>query len=432
MRDTLVDSDGTAQSPFFYPLNPSVVMKQTQALFRWLAGTSLVARILIGLVVGVVLGIFLPSWTGISVLGSLFVGALKAVAPVLVAVLVVASVAKAGSGLGARFRTVLVCYLSSTVLAAVCAVVGSWLFPVTLELSGGAGGHVPGDLGDVFASLLSQLVANPVASVAEANYIGILFWSVLAGLALKKCASPSTIAMVADWSEAVSVVVRWVIQCAPLGIMGLVFTSVSSAGMAVFATYGHLLLLLVGCMTVGALLLNPLLSYLMCRRNPYPLLFQCLRESGVSAFFTRSSAANIPINMHLCRTLGLDREFYSVSIPLGSTVNMNGAAVTITVMALAVAHTVGVEVGFAASLLLSVVATLAACGTSGVAGGSMLLVPMACSLFGVDADVAMQAVGIGFVIGVLQDSVETAFNSSADVFFTATAEYAEQRKRGRS
>ncbi|MGN0035647.1 MAG: serine/threonine transporter SstT [Bacteroidaceae bacterium] len=401
-------------------------------LLRRLANTSLVTRIIAGLMVGILLGVFVPSLTWIGLFGQLFVGALKAVAPVLVAVLVVASVARAGGGLGSRFRTVIVCYLSSTVLAAVCAVVGCRLFPVRLELVGGVGGSAPDDMGEILTSLLVRLVDNPIAAVAEANYIGILFWSVLVGLALKVCARPSVINQVADWAEVVSVVVRWVIRCAPLGIMGLVFTSVSSGGLTVFVTYSRLLLLLVGCMLVSVLLINPLLSYLWCRRNPYPLLFRCLRESGVAAFFTRSSAANIPINMHLCRSLDLDREFYSVSIPLGATVNMNGAAVTITVMALSVAHTVGVDVDFMTSLLLSVVATLAACGTSGVAGGSMLLVPMACSLFGVDADVSMQAVGIGFIIGVVQDSVETASNSSADVFFTATAEYAEQRRRSRA
>ena len=272
------------------------------------------------------------------------------------------------------------------------------------------------------------MVANPLLSASNANYIGILFWAIIFGLALKKVASPTTINVIHDFAEVISQAVKWVIQFAPFGILGLVFASVSESGLEVFTIYGHLVLLLVGCMLINALVSNPFISFLIMRRNPYPLLFTCLKESGLNAFFTRSSAANIPINMNLCKRLGLDEDFYSVSIPLGATINMNGAAVTITVMTLAVAHTVGVEVTFFSALFLGVIATLGACGASGVAGGSLLLVPMACSFLGIGNDVAMQAVAIGFIIGVIQDSVETALNSSADVFFTATADYHDRMK----
>jgi len=266
--------------------------------------------------------------------------------------------------------------------------------------------------------------------MSQANYIGILFWAILFGLALKQKASQQTINVIQDFSEVIMLTVKWVIQFAPFGILGLVFKSVSVSGLEVFTTYGQLLLLLVGCMMANTLIFNPLISYIMLRRNPYPLLFTCLKESGLQAFFTRSSAANIPINMNLCKKLGLDIDFYSVSIPLGATINMNAAAVTITVMTLAVAHTIGVEVTFASAVLLCVIATLGACGTSGVAGGSLLLVPMACSFFNISNDIAMQAVAVGFIIGVIQDSVETALNSSGDVFFTATAEYYDRMKKG--
>ena len=390
---------------------------------------SLVLRILIGLVVGAALGLLVPEWTAVGVLGTVFVGALKAIAPVLVAVLVAASIAKAGGGLGPRFRTVIMLYLSSTVLAAVVAVVCSFLFPVTLRLGVEAEGAAPGALTDVFTNLLANMVANPVASLTQANYIGILFWAILIGVALKLKASETTINVVHDFSEVITLTVKWVIQFAPFGILGLVFSSVSESGLEIFTVYGRLVLLLVSCMAVNTLVVNPLIAFLLTRRNPYPLLFACLRESGLQAFFTRSSAANIPINMTLCKKLGLDEDFYSVSIPLGATVNMNGAAVTITVMTLAVAHTVGVEVSFVSAIVLSIIATLGACGTSGVAGGSLLLIPMACSFFGIGNDVAMQAVAIGFIIGVVQDSVETAVNSSSDVFFTATAELYDRKNQ---
>ena len=404
-------------------------MNKAGVLLRKWTEMSLVLRILIGLVIGAVLGLVVPEWTGISILGQVFVSALKAIAPVLVGVLVAASIAKAGGGLGPRFRTVISRYMLSTFIAAMCAVIGSFLFPVTLQLKDAAEGAAPGALTDVFTNLLTNMVMNPVSSVSTANYIGILFWAILVGIALKLKAGETTIAVVKDLADAVSIIVKWVIQFAPFGILGLVFSSVSENGLEVFTTYGQLLLLLVGCMLANTLIFNPLISFLMLKENPYPLLFTCLKESGLNAFFTRSSAANIPINMALCKKLGLDEDFYSVSIPLGATINMDGAAVTITVMTMAVAHTLGIDVTFMSAVFLSIIATLGACGTSGVAGGSLLLVPMACSFFGIGNDVAMQAVAIGFIIGVVQDSVETALNSSGDVFFTATAEYYDRRKK---
>ena len=403
-----------------------------KTILRKYTSVSLMLRIFIGLVIGAVLGLTLPNWTGIGILGRIFVSALKGIAPVLVAVLVISSIAKAGRGLGRRFTSLIIIYLLSTFIAAVCAVVGSFLFPVTLQLydvGDMAVGEAAGSLGDVFTNLLTGMVGNPIAAIANANYIAILFWSIILGIALKTMASQSTVNVVHDLSDVVSRVVKWVIQFAPFGILGLVFTTVSENGLSVFTTYGHLLLLLVGCMLANTLVFNPLISFVMLRKNPYPLLLTCLKESGLQAFFTRSSAANIPINMALCKKLGLDEKFYSVSIPLGATINMDGAAVTITVFSLAVAYTLGVEVSFASALFLGVIATLGACGASGVAGGSLLLIPMACSFFGIGNDVAMQAVAIGFIIGVVQDSVETALNSSGDAFFTATAEHYDRKKR---
>ena len=403
-------------------------MNKTTSLFQKWTDSSLVLRILVGLVIGTILGLVAPNWTWVGILGSVFVSALKAIAPVLVAILVTASIAKAGGGLGPRFRTVILLYMVSTLSAALVAVIGSKLFPVTLQLQDAAQQSAPSALKDVFMNLLTNIVANPVSSVSSANYIGILFWAILIGLGLKLVASPATISVISDLAEVMTLVVKWVIQFAPFGIMGLVFTAVSESGMEVFTTYGALVLLLVGCMLFNTLILNPLWSFIATRQNPYPLLWTCLKESGLQAFFTRSSAANIPINMGLCKKLGLDEDFYSVSIPLGATINMNGGAVTITVMTMCVAYTLGIEVGFIPALLLSVVATLGACGASGVAGGSLLLVPMACSFLGIGNDVAMQAVAVGFIIGVIQDSVETALNSSGDVFFTATAEYRERKR----
>ena len=402
-----------------------------KGLLKWWTGTSLVLRILGGLVIGAVLGLTVPQWTGIGILGQVFVSALKAIAPILVMLLVAASIAKAHGGLGDRFRTVITLYLVSTFAAAVIAVAGSFLFPVTIRLQGvtGGGNAVPGGLADVFTTLLTNMVMNPVQALATANYIGILFWAIIIGLALKKLASEGTVKVISDLADVASQVVKWVIQFAPFGILGLVFSSVSESGLAIFADYGKLILVLVGCMAFTSAVVNPFIAWLHLRKNPYPLYWTCLKKSGFSAFFTRSSAANIPINMKLCEELGLEEEFYSVSIPLGCTVNMNGAAVTITVLSLAVAHTLGIEVSFASALFLSLIATLGACGASGVAGGSLLLVPMACSFFGIGNDIAMQAVAVGFIIGVVQDSVETVLNSSGDVFFTAVAELYDRKRK---
>jgi len=392
---------------------------------------SLIVRILIGLVLGAVLGILIPNATVISVLGNVFVGALKAIAPVLVFILVLSSVANAKGGVGKRFRTVIILYLLSTCLAAFTAVIASFLFPVTIQLADATESTAPGGIGEVLNTLLNNMVANPVSAVANGNYIGILTWAVIFGLAMKQLASENTKKTIIDFSDAVSQTVRWIINLAPFGIFGLVFSSVSTNGLEIFTEYGKLLLLLVGCMLVVALVVDPLVVFICLRRNPYPLVFKCFKESGLTAFFTRSSAANIPINMNLCEKLGLEKDFYSVSIPLGATINMDGAAITITVMALTVANTMGIYVDIPTAFILAVIATLGACGASGVAGGSLLLIPMACSLFGIGNDIAMQAVAVGFIIGVVQDSLETAINSSGDVMFAATAEFMEWKKQGK-
>ncbi|MBQ5621313.1 MAG: serine/threonine transporter SstT [Bacteroidaceae bacterium] len=395
--------------------------------------TSLILRILAGVVIGALLAVSLPGYNGMCILGDLFVGALKGIAPVLVAVLVASAIAKSGSGLSSRFNTVITLYLFTTLLAAIFAVLASHFFPVGISVDNVASveGAAPGALDEVFRKILKDITSNPLAAIANANYLSILFWAVVIGLALKIVASERTIASLGEWADAVSKVVGWIIQCAPFGIMGLVYTSLSASGLEIFTTYGQLLLLLVGCMLTVSLVVNPIIVGLLLRRNPYPLVWRCLKESGVSAFFTRSSAANIPVNMELCKRMGLDKDFYSVSIPLGSIINMNGAAVTITVMTLATCHALGIDITLGSSLLLSIIAALGACGTSGVAGGSLLLIPMACSLFGISNDIAMQTVAVGFIIGVVQDSVETALNSSGDVLFTITAEMRERMKRGK-
>ncbi len=394
---------------------------------------SLIVRICIGLVIGAVLGLVLPKWTWIGILGTLFVGALKAIAPILVFVLVASSIANAKGGNAKKFRTVIILYLFSTLCAAVVAVLVNFVHPVTIELAGldpTQGFTPPGSMGEIIVNLLTSVIANPVGALAEANYIGILFWAVILGLALKK-AGESTKRTMEDLADAVSKVVRWVISCAPFGILGLVFQAVSSSGLEIFTTYGELVLVLVVSMLIVAFVVNPLIVGLTLRHNPYPLIFKCVRQSGVTAFFTRSSAANIPVNMELCKELGLDEDMYSVSIPLGSTINMDGAASVITTFALTAAFTAGVKVTLPMAILLSIVATFSACGTSGVAGGSLLLIPLGCSLFGLSHDVAMQIVGVGFIISVIQDSLETALNSSGDVIFTATAEFLDWKKQGK-
>ena len=397
-------------------------------IFEKWCSISLIVRIAIGLVIGAVLGIAIPQFTVVSWFGTIFVGALRAVAPILVFVLVMSSLANSKGGAAANMKTVIILYMASTFIAACLATIASFIFPQTMELAETAASNTaPQGIGEVIENLLSNMVANPVTSIVEGNYIGILTWSVIFGVALKK-ASDGTKQFLKDASEAVNQAVQWVINLAPFGIMGLVFDTVSQNGLDVFTGYGKLLALLVGCMLCISLITNPLIAFFCMGKNPYPLVFTCLKESGITAFFTRSSAANIPMNMALCKKLGLNEDHYSVSIPLGATINMDGAAITITVMTLAAANTMGVVVDFPSALLLSIVATVAACGASGVAGGSLLLIPLACSLFGISNEVAMQVVAVGFIIGVIQDSVETALNSSADVLMTACAEYYQQRK----
>ena len=393
--------------------------------------TPLILRIVIGLIIGVILGLWLPAASFVTIFGDVFVGALKAIAPILVFALVIASLASAGSGIGSRFKTVILFYVLSTFLAAVVAVAGSYLFPVSIPLSMAAEQTPPQGLGEIFRGLLSSMVMNPVQALFSANYVGILAWSVIFGLALRLVAGEKTKTGLTDFSNAVSKTVGWIIQLAPFGIMGLVFGSIHEYGFEIFTEYGKLLLLLVGCMLAVALIVDPLIVAIALKRNPYPLVLKCFKESGLTAFFTRSSAANIPVNMSLCEKLGLDREHYSVSIPLGATINMDGAAITITVMSLAAAFSQGISVNIFLAILLSFLATLGACGASGVAGGSLLLIPMACSLLGVGQDVAMQVVAVGFIIGVVQDSLETAINSSGDVIFCATAEFMEWKKVGK-
>lgn len=394
---------------------------------KW-CSISLVLRIAVGLIIGAILGLLVPQFTIVSWLGTIFVGALRAVAPVLVFVLVISSLANSKGGAGANMRVVIILYMASTFFAAFLATLASFLFPQTIELAEAATATAaPQGIGEVIENLFVNMVSNPVASIVNGNYIGILTWAVIFGVALKK-SSDVTRKLLLDVSEAVSQAVRWVINLAPFGILGLVFDTVSENGLEIFAGYGKLLALLVGCMLFISFVTNPIVAFICMRKNPYPLVFTCLKESGITAFFTRSSAANIPMNMALCKKLGLNEDYYSVSIPLGATINMDGAAITITVMTLAAANTLGVAVDFPSALVLSIVATLAACGASGVAGGSLLLIPLACSLFGISNDVAMQVVAVGFIIGVIQDSVETALNSSSDVLMTASAEYYLRRK----
>lgn len=404
------------------------MMSGLSSFWQMLNRFSLVQQIIVGLILGILLAVISPA-AGLAagILGSLFVGALKAVAPVLVFVLVMAAITQHQAGSEAHIKPILVLYLLGTFSAAAVAVVVSLVFPTQLILSSSQVDMTPpSGIVEVLKTLLMNLVANPINAIANANYIGILAWALVFGFALRH-ASVNTRNMVADISDAVSMVVKWVIRFAPVGIFGLVSATIAETGFSALGSYAQLLVVLVGCMLFIALVVNPLIVFWKIRRNPYPLVLTCLRESGVTAFFTRSSAANIPVNMALCRKLGLHEDTYSVSIPLGATINMAGAAITITVLALAAAHTQGIQVDFGMALLLSLVATVSACGASGVAGGSLLLIPLACSLFGIDNDVAMQVVAVGFIIGVIQDSCETALNSSTDVLFTAAADMARNK-----
>lgn len=392
---------------------------------------SLVKQIAIGLILGVILAVSVPETAkSLTILGSLFVGALKGIAPVLVLILVMASIAQHKKGQQTNMKSIVFLYVLGTFFAGLIAVIASFIFPVNIALTQGAEDlAAPGSVVEVLKTLVLNVVDNPVNAIANANYIGILAWAIVLGLALRS-ASDTTKTILTNFSDAVAKMVGWVIKLAPFGIMGLVIESITTNGLSSLLSYGKLLGLLIGCMLLVALVINPLIVFINIRQNPYPLVFTCLKESGITAFFTRSSAANIPVNMKLSEKLGLDKDTYSVSIPLGATVNMAGAAVTISVLTLAAVHTLGIQVDIPTAILLSILAAVCACGASGVAGGSLLLIPLACSLFGIPADVAMQVVAVGFIIGVLQDSFETALNSSTDVLFTATAEYKKRLKEG--
>ena len=390
---------------------------------------SLVKQIIIGLAVCIVLALTVPTQvSGIVLFGDIFVGALKAVAPILVFFLVMSAIANHKSGQKTNMKHVLVLYLVGTFLAGTVAVIASFIFPIHLTLVEATTDIAPpSGIAEVLKNLVMNIFSNPVTALMNANYIGILAWAILLGIALRG-AGEGTKNFIADVADAVSQVVRWVIKLAPLGVMGLVFNSIATTGLSALAEYGQLILLLVGVMVIDALVINPIIVYVNTKQNPYPLVLKCLKDSGVTAFFTRSSAANIPVNMRLCDELGLDKNTYSVSIPLGATINMGGAAITISIMALAAAATMGVEVDILTAILLCVLSAISACGASGVAGGSLLLIPLACSLFGIPNEIAMQFVGIGMIVGVIQDSCETALNSSTDVLFTATADIVAKKK----
>lgn len=392
---------------------------------------SLVKRILVGIIVGIILALLVPNATGITIFGSLFVSALKAVAPVLVLLLVISAISKHRKGNQTNMKTIVALYCISTFLAGLIAVIASFLFPVRLSLVTGVDGLTPPEgIVEVLKTLLFKVVDNPVNALMSGNYIGILTWAILLGIVLRN-ANDHTKDLLTNFSDAISQIVKWVISLAPIGIMGLVYDSITANGLSSLLDYGKLLLVLVGCMLFMALVINPLIVYVNIRRNPYPLVFHCLKESGITAFFTRSSAANIPVNMRICEKMDLDTDTYSVSIPLGATINMAGAAITISVLALAAVNTVGIEVDFTTALILSILSAVSAAGASGVPGGSLLLIPLACSLFGISNDIAIQVVGVGFIIAVVQDSFETALNSSSDLLFTATAEYTKDRKEGK-
>jgi len=385
--------------------------------------TSLIKRIIIGVILGFILGMTVPKLSGIGILGDLFVGGLKAVAPLLVFVLVASALSQNEKGQKTNMSTIIGLYLVGTLAAALVAVVVNYIFPITLTLDTATQPKLssPEGVGQVFHSLLLKMVDNPINALGSANYIGVLTWAVIFGLAFRN-SNKTTKDMLQTMAEVTSQVVRWIINLAPFGILGLVFKTISDNGVKILANYGFLILALVGTMFFVALVVNPFIAFIFMRKNPYPLVLRCLRDSGLTAFFTRSSAANIPVNMKLCEDLGLDEDTYRVSIPLGATINMGGAAITINVLTLAAVNTLGIHVDFPTAFLLSVLSAVSACGASGVTGGSLLLVPVACSLFGISNDLAMQVVGVGFIVGVVQDSCETALNSSTDVLFTAVAE----------
>ncbi len=392
---------------------------------------SLVKQIIIGLLIGIILALTFPKQlSAITILGDLFVGALKAIAPVLVFFLVMAAISQHKAGQKTNMKSIIILYLVGTFMAGTLAVITSFTFKLKLILPQVDPSDVvpPEGILQVLRTLLFNIVSNPVNALLEANYIGILTWSIIFGIALRH-SKDTTKDFLLDISNAVSQAVRWIIRLAPLGVMGLVFNSIATSGLETLLEYAKLIFLLVGTMALDALIVNPIIVYIGTRKNPYPLVLKCLKDSGITAFFTRSSAANIPVNMRLCDELGLNKDTYSISIPLGATINMGGAAITISILTLAATNTLGVEVDFASAVILCLLSAISACGASGVAGGSLLLIPLACSLFGISNDIAMQVVGVGFIIGVIQDSCETAINSSTDVLFTATAEYAARRKQ---
>ena len=401
-----------------------------QALNFW-NQLSLINRIVIGMIIGILLGIFVPQAVAVGTIGTVFVSALKAIAPLLVFFIVLSALAQHKEGHETNMKSIVILYLFGTFAAALVGVLVSFAFPITLTLTDSVSEiKAPEGIASVLQTLILKIVDNPVNALMSGNYIGILSWAVVFGFAFRK-ADETTKSFLHQIAEATSHVVKVVISFAPFGIMGLVYTTVSENGVGVFASYGELIMVLLGSMFFVALVVNPIIVFFMIKENPYPLVFRCLKDSGITAFFTRSSAANIPVNMELCRDLGLDEDSYSVSIPLGATINMAGAAITITVLSLAAVNTLGIQVDFLTALVLSVLSTVAACGASGVTGGSLLLIPVACSLFGISNDIAMQVVGVGFIIGVLQDSCETALNSSTDVLFTAAAEFRQWKKEGR-
>lgn len=384
--------------------------------------TNLIKRISLGILCGALLAVLFPQASAIGLLGEIFVGGLKAIAPLLVFALVANALSQQKKGEKSNMKTVIMLYLLGTFAAALVSVLVGFVFPLEIDLADAKQSLSPPDgIGQVLSNLLLKLVDNPLNALISANYIGVLSWAVVFGIAMRE-ASHHSKDLLRTSAEVTSKIVEWIINLAPFGILGLVYTTISGKGFQALQSYGLLLLVLIATMLIVALIINPLIVFAMLRKNPYPLVWRCLRVSGVTAFFTRSSAANIPVNMKLCRDLNLNPETYSVSIPLGATINMAGAAITINTLTLAAVHTLGIQVDFATAFVLSIVAAVSACGASGVAGGSLLLIPVACSLFGISNDLAMQVVSVGFVIGVIQDSCETALNSSTDVLFTAVAE----------
>ena len=403
-------------------------------LVRKWTESSLILRILCGLGIGTILGIIFKKNDVIGFPGELFIKALRGIAPILVFTLVASNLSRAGEGIGNRFKIIIILYMISTFLSAIIAVCANYIFPVKMPINETKDKMLASsdnnNLGDILKNIFLNIVENPLVSLSQGGYLGILFYAIIIGYCLKKNAKESTLNILTDISDVISLIVRGIIQFAPIGIMCLIYTAVAENGIKIFYKYGKLILLDVSCVFIVAFITNPFIVFILLRRNPYPLILTCLKESGITAFLTRSSAANIPVNLRLCEKLGLDKDFYSVSIPLGSTINMGGSAITISVMTLTLCNKLGIHVSIDKSIVLTFISTLAACGTSGVSGGSLLLIPMACSLFGISDEDAEKAIHVGFIIDVIQDSCATALNSSSDVVFTATADYYEKNKEG--